>query len=306
MATRRTVSPRLSQPLNESAFTTHPPTPGAPATEATTSASARGSRPSTPTERSQQNPNDPPISPDPPPLATPVDVDRAGLRKGCSNDSSNWFPSCDGFNPVHVGPLVAVAKAHRSIASTSGRHTSGRDTIGRDDAGWCGTAPVGRCSLGTVISAALVHFGVRLLTQGDTDTATANADRILSLDRALRVDVESSVQTGHGPRPPVAGGERKPERRLVALATADLDLGGPLPAGIPRSIDVCAERRSRPVRWDWCCAGRYPTPRPGSCTASRAPFATTQPETLAQPARVGQPVPIVSTLPLFVGWSNHL
>lgn len=48
--------------------------------------------------------------------------------------------------------------------------------------------------IGTVLSAALVYFGVRLIVEGDTPTAVANADRILRLERWLGIDVEHSAQ----------------------------------------------------------------------------------------------------------------
>jgi len=67
--------------------------------------------------------------------------------------------------------------------------------MGRDDADGAARRRLGAVrELGTVMSAALVYFGVRLLAHADTHTATANADHILSLERALRVDVESRLQ----------------------------------------------------------------------------------------------------------------
>jgi hypothetical protein len=45
-----------------------------------------------------------------------------------------------------------------------------------------------------MVLAALVYFGVRIIVQGDTDTAVVNAERILSLERLLGLDVERPVQ----------------------------------------------------------------------------------------------------------------
>jgi membrane-associated phospholipid phosphatase len=49
--------------------------------------------------------------------------------------------------------------------------------------------------LGTVLVAALTYFGVRLIVQGDTEQAMANADRILAFERSIGIDVESNVQS---------------------------------------------------------------------------------------------------------------
>ena len=45
-----------------------------------------------------------------------------------------------------------------------------------------------------VIAAVIAYFGVRNLTQGDRVVADANADRIVSLERALHIDGEGRLQ----------------------------------------------------------------------------------------------------------------
>lgn len=56
-----------------------------------------------------------------------------------------------------------------------------------------GAGPATR-EIGIVGSAAFVYFGVRVLVEGDTPTAVANADRILRLERRLGIDIEQSAQ----------------------------------------------------------------------------------------------------------------
>lgn len=48
--------------------------------------------------------------------------------------------------------------------------------------------------VGTVLVAALVYFGVRLIVQGETDEATANAERIIRFERSVGIDVERGLQ----------------------------------------------------------------------------------------------------------------
>jgi hypothetical protein len=49
--------------------------------------------------------------------------------------------------------------------------------------------------VGTVLLAASAYFGVRLLVQGDTASATANAERILELEERIGIDVERGLQS---------------------------------------------------------------------------------------------------------------
>ncbi len=43
-------------------------------------------------------------------------------------------------------------------------------------------------------AAAAVYFGVRVVVEGSTESATHNAERLLTLERALSLDVESKIQ----------------------------------------------------------------------------------------------------------------
>jgi membrane-associated phospholipid phosphatase len=49
--------------------------------------------------------------------------------------------------------------------------------------------------LGTVGAAALAYFGIRLIVQGHTEQAMANADHIIAVERSIGIDVEADLQS---------------------------------------------------------------------------------------------------------------
>ena len=100
----------------------------------------------------------------------------------------------DGFRwPAPVGWAHHVGIGTASIRTDLERATPRGTSAARE--------------VGTVLAAACVYFGARLVVQGDTAEATSNADRILAIERWFGIDVERCTGLD---RAGTAAGERKP------------------------------------------------------------------------------------------------
>jgi membrane-associated phospholipid phosphatase len=72
-------------------------------------------------------------------------------------------------------------------------HTRGIRSTGSSDArGW--TARDAAVQAALALAAAGAYFGIRVVVEGDRDTAVRNAERLLDLERALGIDIELGVQ----------------------------------------------------------------------------------------------------------------